>query len=281
MRQKTSFSGLLVFLITTGVSFSANAQSSKMPLEAVPYTNEHRLFVHEITKDLEPEIVSEQVITKVEDWRNWETVENYTYGKDRGSLPMITDLDALHPYFLEKVNKLIAICKAKGIELAIVESFRTVAKQNEYKSMGKKYTRATGGHSKHQYGLAVDVVPVIDSVAQWDNARLWKKIGTIGEQLGLRWGGRWHTLYDPGHFEWSGGLSSYSLTKGMTPHVPRSISNQFPCIEEDLAQLTEYWNAWEIEQSSIARDSKQPDQDHPDNSKVNIVTRPFISSKMK
>lgn len=250
-------------------------------MDGIPYTSEYRVFVNEIKKDLEPEIVFEQVITKVEDWRTWETVENYTYGKDRGSLPMITDLDALHPYFLEKVNKLIAICKTKGIELAIVESFRTTAKQNEYKAMGKKYTRATGGLSKHQYGLAIDVVPVIDSVAQWDNAKLWKKIGAIGEQLGLRWGGRWHTLYDPGHFEWSSGLSSYSLAKGMIPYVPKSISNQYPCIEEDLQQLAEYWNAWEIEQSSIARGSTQTDQGHPDNSKINIVPRTIISSKMK
>lgn len=147
--------------------------------------------------------------------------------------------------------------------------------------MGKKYTRATGGHSKHQYGLAIDVVPVVDSVAQWDNARLWKKIGAVGEQLGLRWGGRWHTLYDPGHFEWSGGLSSYSLAKGMIPHVPKSISNKYPCIEEDLALLTEYWSAWEIEQSSLARGSNQTEQNIPDNSKINIVTSPITSSKMK
>lgn len=284
MPQKTSFLSLLVFLITVGVSFSSTAQSTKVPLDAMPYTNEHRLFIGEIAKGLEPEIVSEPVITEVEDWRTWETVENYTYGKDRGSLPMITDLDALHPYFLEKVNKLIAICKTKGIELAVVESFRTSAKQNEYKLMGKKYTRATGGHSKHQYGLAIDVVPVIDSVAQWDNARLWKKIGAVGEQLGLRWGGRWHTLYDPGHFEWSGGLSSYSLAKGMIPHVPKSISNKYPCIEEDLQQLAEYWSAWETEQATVARESSTKSESLPSNkfnSNITSESRPAISSKMK
>ena len=100
---------------------------------------------------------------------------------------MIADLDALHPYFRDKVTKLIALCKARGIQLAVVESYRTHAKQNEYKAMGNKYTRTVGGRSKHQYGLAIDIVPVIDSVAQWDNARLWRKVGLIGEQL-------WFTL---------------------------------------------------------------------------------------
>jgi hypothetical protein len=283
MRKKTPLFSLLVLLTVVGISFSSRAQSLKIPLDAIPYTAEQRLFVDEITKDLEPEIVFEKAITPSSDWKNWEIVENYTYGKDRGSLPMIADLDALHPYFKEKITKLISACKRKGIELAIVESYRTVAKQNEYKAMGKKYTRVTGGHSKHQYGLAIDVVPVIDSVAQWDNAKLWKKIGAIGEQLGLRWGGRWRTLYDPGHFEWSGGLSSHSLAKGMVPYVPRSIAIQYPCVEEDLQKLTEYWSAWETEQAASARVSSTK----PESLSTNKFTspanesRPVLSSKMK
>ena len=164
---------------------------------------------------------------------------------------MIADLNALHPYFRDKVATLIAMCKAKGIELAIVESYRTHAKQNEFKAMGKNYTRSSGGKSRHQYGLAVDVVPVIDSIAQWDNSKLWRKVGVIGEQLGLRWGGRWKSLYDPGHFEWTGGLSSYHLSAGQLPKIPKA--SHYPCLDEDLIQLTENWNAWETEQSSITR----------------------------
>ena len=100
-------------------------------------------------------------------------------------------------------------------------------------------------------GLAVDVVPMIDSVAQWDDARLWKKVGTTGEQLGLRWGGRWRNPYDPGHFEWTGGLSSYHLAGGFLPKVPQP--ELYPCLDDELALLTESWKAWEVEQSSVAR----------------------------
>lgn len=184
-------------------------------------------------------------------WRTWSTVQNYTFGKDRGSMPMIADLEALHPYFRDKIVQLISICESKGITLAIVETYRTHAKQNEYKSMGKKYTRSTGGHSKHQYGLAIDVVPVVDSLAQWDDYKLWKKVGAVGEQLGLRWGGRWRNPYDPGHFEWTGGLSSYHLSSGLMPTVPKTYFN--PCLHEDLVVLEESWKAWEIEQATIAR----------------------------
>lgn len=185
-----------------------------------------------------------------EAWQNWMTVQNYAYGKDRGNLEMIADLNALHPVFRDKITTLIRQCKAKGITLAVVETYRTPAKQNEYKSMGKKYTRSSGGKSKHQYGLAADIVPIIDSVAVWDNMALWRKIGVMGERLGLRWGGRWRHIFDPGHFEWTGGLSTAQLANGNYPQPP---SVHYPCLDEDIRQLQRYWSSWEASQSLITR----------------------------
>lgn len=250
MFKIASFLSLLLIIPASVIAQSDFFRS----FESKPYTDSQRLQVEAFAKDF---FISEKspapapVLEVIDTWKNWKTVENFTFGKDRGNLLMIADLNALHPYFREKIITLINLCKAKGIELAVVESFRTHSKQNEYKYMGKKYTRTGGGGSKHQYGLAVDVVPVIDSVAQWDNARLWRKVGAVGEQLGLRWGGRWKELYDPGHFEWTGGLSSYHLAKGIRPRVPKL--EKYACIEEEIDQLTEYWNAWEVEQSSVAR----------------------------
>jgi D-alanyl-D-alanine carboxypeptidase len=241
------------FSLLTLSFISSQAQTElKSYLEAVPYAEEQRVFIHEFAMGFQaPEVVETPAEETIEAWRTWETVENYMFGKDRGGLPMIADLDALHPYFRDKIALLISTCNSKGIDLAIVESYRTHTKQNEYKSMGKKYTRSGGGHSKHQYGLAVDVVPVIDSVAQWDNIKLWRKVGAIGEQLGLRWGGRWRNPYDPGHFEWTGGLSSYHLSAGLKPRVPKS--DKYACLEEELNKLEESWKAWETEQSAITR----------------------------
>jgi hypothetical protein len=186
-------------------------------------------------------------------WKNWHTVENFTYGKDRGSLPMIADLNSLHPYFRDRIVELIHACKEQGIELAVVESFRTHAKQSEYFGMGRKYTRSKGGKSKHQYGLAVDVVPIVDSVAMWDDVALWKRIGVAGEKLGLRWGGRWRSPYDPAHFEWAGGMNTDHLAQGIQPHIPHHKSAAYPCIEDDIALLMKYYEAWETEQAVSAR----------------------------
>ncbi len=246
MLKSAAFVSFLLF------SVSLYSQNDGLSLPKAPYANEHVEIITGLTKSFIYEIPSIQNISKSEEsWKNWSLVENFTFGKDRGNLPMIADLDALHPYFRDKVITLISLCKAKGIELAVVESYRTHSKQNEYKAMGKKYTRTSGGKSKHQYGLAVDIVPMIDSVAQWNNIKLWRKVGAIGEQLGLRWGGRWKSLYDPGHFEWTGGLSSYHLSMGQWPQVPKATI--YPCLDEELIKLTEYWKAWETEQSSIAR----------------------------
>ncbi len=191
-------------------------------------------------------------IDTINGWKNWKLVDNFSFGKNRGIMPMIADVDALHPYFRDKIIELIKQCKAKGIELAIVETYRTHAKQDEYKTMGKKYTSSGAGRSRHQYGLAIDIVPIVDSVAVWDNAALWKKIGMTGEKLGLRWGGRWKKPFDPGHFEWTNGLTSTHLGTGKLPSIP-SCDSDYPCIEEDIKLLRKYWKEWEVSQSSLTR----------------------------
>ncbi len=172
---------------------------------------------------IQPEPEAIVTMDTINGWQQWSLVQNFTYGKDRGAMPMITDLNALHPYFRDRIKQLIADCEAQGIRLAVVESYRTHAKQNEYKVMGRKYTNSGAGRSRHQYGLAVDVVPLVDSAAVWEDKALWKRIGVTGEKLGLRWGGRWKKPYDPGHFEWTGGLTSTNLIQGMLPRAGRTI----------------------------------------------------------
>jgi hypothetical protein len=242
---------LLLFLAT----IDAHAQ---LDMLFAPFDcREHAEFFHVVEAPepvamdsvmAQPEIVI--AIDTVDEWQKWSFVENFNFGKDRGAMPMITDLRALHPYFRDKIQQLVANCKEQGIELAVVESYRTHAKQNEYKVMGKKYTASGAGRSKHQYGLAVDLVPIVDSVAVWDNVQLWKKIGVMGEKLGLRWGGRWRKPYDPGHFEWTGGLTSVHLSQGLLPMIPEE---HYPCVHDDIKLLRKYWRAWETSQSAMTR----------------------------
>src|SRR5688572_3441849 len=47
-------------------------------------------------------------VDTINGWKQWSLVENFSYGKDRGAMSMINDLDALHPFFRDKINALIA-----------------------------------------------------------------------------------------------------------------------------------------------------------------------------
>lgn len=245
---------LCLFYFHTHGQFNVNSLFApidfRLPIEIYRSASGHESRHNNLPFRLEDH-VSEYIDT-LDDWRNWSFVENYAFGKDRGDLPMITDLKSLHPYFRDQILDLIAKCKAKGIELAIVETYRTHAKQHEYKSMGKKYTSSGAGQSKHQYGLAVDVVPVVNSVPVWDNNILWRRIGLVGEKLGLRWGGRWRKPYDPGHFEWTGGLTSYHLKAGKVPTLSK-IADRYPCLDEDIQILRMAWKEWETSQSTLSR----------------------------
>lgn len=246
-----------VFVLLVSFVFTVNAQEITEHKYLTVLLEESLLFD---TTRLAPATAT--IEQSSDPWKSWEIVENFTYGKDRGALPMIGDLDALHPYFRDRIVKLMEICKTQGIELAVVESFRTHAKQSEYFVMGRKYTRSKGGKSKHQYGLAVDVVPIVDSVAVWDNTALWRKIGVIGERLGLRWGGRWRAPYDPAHFEWSGGITTYQLAAGVQPKIPVAELSHYPCLTEELTELQKSWEAWESEQAVTARSTTSKNASH-------------------
>jgi hypothetical protein len=252
--QNAALIALLTIFLLPGMSSESRAQSSIFfsPVNskdfAVILLNEIvREDIHVDSSMIAPEIAKVEVI---QGWRTWSVAENFSFGKNRGQLTMINDLNALHPYFRDKVKQLIAQCKAKGIDLVIVETFRTHAKQNEYKGMGRNYTSTAGGRSRHQYGLAVDVVPVVNNKPVWDNTALWKKIGMTGESLGLRWGGRWKRPYDPAHFEWTGGLTSVHLSTGKLPTVP---ADKYPSIDEDIERLRRYWQEWEMFQGASTR----------------------------
>lgn len=109
-----------------------------------------------------------------------------------------TDLAFLQKPFRDSVELFLQDCEAAGLTLMVVETYRTAERQDRLK--GRRRSRLSGGQSKHQHGLAIDVVPVINGKFIWYNRKLWLKIGKLGEARGLRWGGRWN-FYDPGHFE--------------------------------------------------------------------------------
>lgn len=112
-------------------------------------------------------------------------------------------LDSLDISFRPLVDKFLAKLVEAQIPVVIVNTRRTEWEQAQNLQNGVSWVK----HSKHQDGLAIDICPFDtyslhgDDKLKWDaNDPIWQKIGTIGKQLGLVWGGDW-TKKDMGHFE--------------------------------------------------------------------------------
>lgn len=125
----------------------------------------------------------------------------------------------LHPYVAKLCNRLIEQCKNEGITLLITSTLRDSEYQRYLyeKVPGSTNTPLIGAHG---FGLAFDVVPVINGKALWNNQALWKRIGELGKGLGLEWGGDWRSIVDKPHFQYTQGLSSAELRAGKMPKFP-------------------------------------------------------------
>jgi hypothetical protein len=123
---------------------------------------------------------------------------------------MDTSLNSLDPRFKPIAIELLARLTEARIAVLISNTRRTAAEQAVAVAAGNSWVQ----HSKHEDGLAIDVVPYSiyelhgDRKALWStNDPVWLKIGAVGEALGLRWGGKFAPLNvlgvgkDPGHFE--------------------------------------------------------------------------------
>jgi len=122
-------------------------------------------------------------------------------------------LEKLHPTVREKAEKLLALCKEKGMAVKVEETFRTVERQDELYAQGRTtkgdiVTNAEGKEYKsyHQWGLAFDLVRD-DGKNPWENGdKFFDKLGALGETIPLKWGGRFKdkdgkSIYDGPHFE--------------------------------------------------------------------------------
>jgi peptidoglycan L-alanyl-D-glutamate endopeptidase CwlK len=124
--------------------------------------------------------------------------------------PMLVDASRnwglLNPDFSQRLLLAFKIMKEKhGYEMALLEGYRSPARQDLLATMGSQVTNARAFQSWHQYGLAADCAfwrdgrLVISEKDPWA-MRGYQLYGQVAESLGLTWGGRW-TLMDFGHTE--------------------------------------------------------------------------------
>ncbi|MBD0372614.1 MAG: peptidoglycan-binding protein [Pyrinomonadaceae bacterium] len=119
-------------------------------------------------------------------------------------------LDKVHPALATRIETLLVSLAQHGLQVEVVQGLRTFAEQDALFAQGRTkpgpvVTRARGGQSNHNYGLAVDLVPFNNGQPNW-NAPLgvWTTIGREAEKLGLEWGGDWRKFVDKPHVQLPG-----------------------------------------------------------------------------
>ena len=128
-------------------------------------------------------------------------------------------LDDLAPPVKQRAEAFIAAAKAKGIDLLVTSTYRDSESQTALYNQGRTtpgnvVTKAKAGQSWHNWRCALDVVPLVNGKAIWDDQAMWKQVGEIGKSCGLEWAGDWVTFKEFPHFQYTGGMTLAQLQQG-------------------------------------------------------------------
>ena len=167
------------------------------------------------------------------------------------------DITVLHPQLQIKIAQLKAECARQGLKIGIGECYRTVAEQNDLYAQGrtkpgKKVTSAKGSSysSMHQWYVAFDFYRN-DGKQAFDNKdKFFSKVGKIGKDLGLIWGGSWLKTDLP-HFQlkdWGNTPKKLKKQYG-TPEKFRKTWSNLPVattVSADNSDIKKRLQAWEL-----------------------------------
>jgi len=129
---------------------------------------------------------------------------------DKSTLDRIAKL---HPKVREEMKTIIDECNqvlSGRSQVRVAQGLRTFAEQDALYNQRPKVTNAKGGQSIHNYGMAVDIVLIIDGkTASWDTQKDWDNDGIadwnecvkIFAKHGWSWGGNWSSFKDMPHFD--------------------------------------------------------------------------------
>jgi hypothetical protein len=121
--------------------------------------------------------------------------------------PTARHLQLLRPDVRKAAFQLVKAARLQRLPVWISSSMRTAAHQTELVAAGRSLTQ-NSLHVRPAGQVAAFDIDLKGYTRDRVPMRVWTYLGDLGEQLGLRWGGRWPRLRDMGHFEGTGGFSS-------------------------------------------------------------------------
>ncbi len=143
--------------------------------------------------------------------------------KDKISIERIKKL---HPNVINLFQAFIEEAEnSLGITLRVTQGLRTFEEQDALYNQpwdkkdndgdarvdeaDEKVTKAKGGQSLHNYGIAIDVVELKNGKANWNFD--YSKLKPFAQKQGIDWGGDWKNFVDKPHFEISFGYTWQQL----------------------------------------------------------------------
>jgi peptidoglycan LD-endopeptidase CwlK len=127
------------------------------------------------------------------------------------------DVNHLCPELLPIYREWLIRCHAAGLAVKVICTWRSAEEQNIAKAKG--LSRASAGNSPHNCvdangkpaSKAFDFAVFDENAAYVTDGKddRYTQAGEIGEDLGLIWGGKFKSLFDPSHLEmpnWKGSI---------------------------------------------------------------------------
>lgn len=129
-------------------------------------------------------------------------------------------IEKMHPDVRAEVRDLylqINTALPNGVRLRFTHTHRSNTEQDALFAKRPKVTNAKGGQSIHNYGLAFDIVILINVrgtwTASWDVDAHWMRVANFFKSKGWVWGGDWKSFKDSPHFEKTFGNTWQMLQK--------------------------------------------------------------------
>ena len=120
------------------------------------------------------------------------------------------EVEKLNPIVADLVEKILIEAEAQGLDILITDGLRTNEEQTKLYNQGrttkgKIVTKARAGQSLHNYGLAIDIVPIVNKSLAYGDYETYRTFADIAKRYGFTWGGDWKGFKDTPHFEYTQG----------------------------------------------------------------------------